>query len=103
MLAATMRAACLNIACVPRPTIAFDHGPDDISPSSEPLCCAIVATAWFWTHVLKICRFDDNRIGVVRDGSVRDVSRILARLPSLTYPLPFGDPFIAALPQLRDE
>jgi len=52
---------------------------------------------------LKICRFNENRIGVVRDGAVRDVSGIIGKLPALTYPLPFGDPFIAALPQLHAE
>ena len=52
---------------------------------------------------MRICRFGDNRIGVVRGTGVHDVTAILARLPQLTYPLPFGDPLIARLDELRVE
>ena len=50
---------------------------------------------------MKICRFDDNRLGVVRDGMVYDVTSALKKLPAFRYPLPVGDQFIAALPKLK--
>jgi 2,4-didehydro-3-deoxy-L-rhamnonate hydrolase len=50
---------------------------------------------------MKLCRYDDNRIGIVRDGNVRDITAILDALPPLRYPLPFGDPLIANLGALR--
>lgn len=52
---------------------------------------------------MKLCRFDDNRIGLVRGRNVHDVSAILEALPPLRYPLPFGDPLIARLAQLRPQ
>ena len=50
---------------------------------------------------MKICRFDDNRLGVVRDDQVYDVTSVLKKLPALRYPLPGHDPLIAALPRLK--
>lgn len=52
---------------------------------------------------MKICRFDDNRVGVVLDDGVRDVTAALSRLPAATYPLPRHDPMIAHLDALRPE
>src|SRR5437764_3726443 len=56
---------------------------------------------------MKICRFDDNRLGIVeRDGAdyaIRDVSSVLARLPTATYPFPRHDALIAHLAALRPE
>ncbi len=51
---------------------------------------------------MRICRFDDNRIGVVTDDGIHDVTQAaLGELPHWTYPLPVFDPFIANLPILR--
>ena len=51
---------------------------------------------------MRICRFDDNRIGVVTDDGIHDVTQAaLGELPQWTYPLPVFDPFIANLPRLR--
>ncbi|MEA3193051.1 MAG: hypothetical protein QOD26_1384 [Betaproteobacteria bacterium] len=50
---------------------------------------------------MKICRFDDNRLGLVRDEMVYDVTHVLKKLPALRYPLPAHDPLIAALPGLK--
>jgi len=47
---------------------------------------------------VKICRFDDNRLGVVEGDNVRDVTDALSVLPAYTYPLPRHDPMIANLP-----
>jgi len=52
---------------------------------------------------MKICRFDDNRLGVVKDDGVHDVSSLLGRLPSVTYPLPRYDLLVAGLDKLRPE
>src|SRR5258707_14668965 len=50
---------------------------------------------------MKLCRFDDDRIGLVRGRSVHDVSGILDALPPLRYPVPLGDQLIAHLERLR--
>src|SRR5678816_2491877 len=50
---------------------------------------------------MKICRFDDNRLGLVRDEMVYDVTHVLKKLPTATYPFPRHDALIAALPKLR--
>ena len=51
---------------------------------------------------MKLCRYDDNRIGLVRGRAVHDVTGILDALPPLRYPAPFGDHLIAHLPGARD-
>ncbi|GGA78264.1 hypothetical protein GCM10011385_35500 [Nitratireductor aestuarii] len=50
---------------------------------------------------MRICRFNDNRLGVVLGKHVHDVSAVLERLPTFRYPLPEHDPLMAALPELR--
>ena len=50
---------------------------------------------------MKLCRYDDDRIGLVRGHNVHDVSDILDALPPLRYPVPFGDQLIAHLERLR--
>jgi 2,4-didehydro-3-deoxy-L-rhamnonate hydrolase len=49
---------------------------------------------------MKICRYNQNQIGIVKDGLVFDVTACLGELPSYKYPLPRVDPMIAALPRL---
>jgi gentisate 1,2-dioxygenase len=49
---------------------------------------------------MRICRFDDNRLGVVTGDGIHDVTQTLKELPTWTYPLPMFDPFIAELPKL---
>jgi 2-keto-4-pentenoate hydratase/2-oxohepta-3-ene-1,7-dioic acid hydratase in catechol pathway len=46
---------------------------------------------------MRLCRFDEGRLGLVEDGSVRDVTAALAALPHYEYPLPALDPLIANL------
>lgn len=50
---------------------------------------------------MKICRYDDNKLGVVLGDEVADVSAVLASMPSLRYPLPMHDQLIANLAMLR--
>ena len=52
---------------------------------------------------MRVCRFDNQRLGIVEgDGStvVRDVTAALDVLPQVRYPLPRHDPLIAHLPQV---
>ena len=50
---------------------------------------------------MKICRFDDNRLGLVADDGIRDVSSVLAKLPTASYPFPRHDALIAHLGDLK--
>jgi 2-keto-4-pentenoate hydratase/2-oxohepta-3-ene-1,7-dioic acid hydratase in catechol pathway len=50
---------------------------------------------------MRICRFDDNRLGVVTDKGIHDVTELLAQLPHWTYPLPVFDPLVKNLPKLQ--
>ncbi len=50
---------------------------------------------------MKYCRFDDNRIGVVRDDKIHDVTGIVEELPAVRYPYPIGDALVANLGDLR--
>ena len=52
---------------------------------------------------MRLCRFDDDRLGVVRGDQVHDVTNVLDALPALRWPLPLGDQLIANLPQLREK
>ena len=52
---------------------------------------------------MKICRFDADRVGVVRDGMVHDVTEVTASLPPLRWPVPRGDLFIANFAKLRPD
>ena len=46
---------------------------------------------------MRLCRFDDSRLGLVEGSSVRDVTAALDVLPSARYPFPRHDAFIAHL------
>jgi 2-keto-4-pentenoate hydratase/2-oxohepta-3-ene-1,7-dioic acid hydratase in catechol pathway len=49
---------------------------------------------------MRLCRFDENRLGVIEGETVRDVTAALDVLPQARYPLPKHDPLIANLPQV---
>ncbi len=49
---------------------------------------------------MRICRFDDNRLGVVANGLIHDVTAIVDDLPALKWPLPRGDHFFNNLDRL---
>jgi 2,4-diketo-3-deoxy-L-fuconate hydrolase len=51
---------------------------------------------------MRLCQFNDNRLGLVQGDTVRDVTSVLEQLPSRRYPYPLGDALIAALPSVRD-
>lgn len=50
---------------------------------------------------MKLCRFNDDRLGLVEGDAVRDVSAALDGLPRHAYPLPRFDPLIANLAAVR--
>ncbi len=51
---------------------------------------------------MRICRFDNDRVGVVVGDNVADVTEVVREaLPPQHWPLARGDAFIAALPELR--
>ncbi len=50
---------------------------------------------------MKICRYDDQRVGLVQAGAVLDVTAVLEELGRFGYPLPKYDPFIAKLGSLK--
>ncbi|MCE2481409.1 MAG: fumarylacetoacetate hydrolase family protein [Alphaproteobacteria bacterium] len=52
---------------------------------------------------MKLCRFDDRRLGLVEGERVLDVSAALEALPALRWPVPPGDQVIAHLDTLRPE
>jgi 2-keto-4-pentenoate hydratase/2-oxohepta-3-ene-1,7-dioic acid hydratase in catechol pathway len=49
---------------------------------------------------MKLCRFNNDRLGVVEGETIKDVSAALDVLPSLRWPLPQGDQFIRQLPEV---
>jgi 2,4-didehydro-3-deoxy-L-rhamnonate hydrolase len=44
---------------------------------------------------MRICRFDDDRLGVVDGGDVVDVTGVLEALPAVRWPYPPGDAVVA--------
>ena len=51
---------------------------------------------------MRICWFNDNRLGLVEGNRVRDASKALEQLPRPAYPFPpKGDPLIAHLDRLK--
>ncbi len=50
---------------------------------------------------MKLCRFNDNRLGLVEGDHLLDVTSALDALPAYRYPLPTNDPLIANLDMLR--
>ena len=52
---------------------------------------------------MRICRFDDQKVGVVIGDEVADVTRIVERLPMARWPFSRADQFIEILPELLAE
>jgi 2-keto-4-pentenoate hydratase/2-oxohepta-3-ene-1,7-dioic acid hydratase in catechol pathway len=50
---------------------------------------------------MRIARFDDNRVGIVRDDGIHDVTSALDALPSHRYPFPRHDVLVANLNLLK--
>ena len=52
---------------------------------------------------MRICRYDDNRVGIIDGDEIVDVTAIIDQLPSSRWPYPRQDVFIASLDRLRPE
>lgn len=52
---------------------------------------------------MRYCRFDDDRLGLVRGDRVHDVTPVLDKLTAVRWPLPGYDPLVAALPKIRGD
>lgn len=50
---------------------------------------------------MRICRFNDNRLGLVIGDEIADVTPVLDQLPAFRWPLPRHDVLIDALTELR--
>lgn len=50
---------------------------------------------------MKLARFDDQRLGVVLDDEIADITGVLDHLPTRRWPFPPGDDLIAHLDVLR--
>jgi 2,4-diketo-3-deoxy-L-fuconate hydrolase len=50
---------------------------------------------------MRLCRYENDRLGLVLGEEVADVSAALAELPAYRWPLPPGDALIANLERLR--
>ena len=51
---------------------------------------------------MRICRFDNDRLGIVEGGAVLDVSEALAAIPPQSWPYRHGDALIANLPAVLE-
>ena len=51
---------------------------------------------------MKICRFNEDRLGVVVDGTIRDITDIQTEIRSKARYDMLGDAVIAALPEYRE-
>lgn len=49
---------------------------------------------------MKICRFNDTRIGIVEDQTITDISDLFEPYADLRYPVPLGDQLIRNLDEL---
>lgn len=49
---------------------------------------------------MKLCRFNHNRLGILEDQQVFDVSAALAEIPAREWPAPHGDPLVRHLQQV---
>jgi 2-keto-4-pentenoate hydratase/2-oxohepta-3-ene-1,7-dioic acid hydratase in catechol pathway len=50
---------------------------------------------------MKLCRYDENRLGVVRGDNVHDVTDVLEGLPPLRWPVAHGDHFVRHFEEFR--
>jgi 2,4-didehydro-3-deoxy-L-rhamnonate hydrolase len=54
-----------------------------------------------YCYLMRLCRFGEDRLGLVEGSSVKDVTAALDILPACRYPLPGFDPLIANLDRVR--
>jgi 2,4-didehydro-3-deoxy-L-rhamnonate hydrolase len=52
---------------------------------------------------MRLCQFNNNRLGWVEGDVVHDVTAALDILPGVRWPLPAGDPLVAHLDQMQEQ
>jgi 2-keto-4-pentenoate hydratase/2-oxohepta-3-ene-1,7-dioic acid hydratase in catechol pathway len=52
---------------------------------------------------MKLCRFDDNRLGLIEDETITDVTAALSALPPLSWPVPHGDHLVRNFASIGDQ
>lgn len=50
---------------------------------------------------MHLCRFDNDRLGLVEDDRIFDVSEALSCVPAPAWPYPPGDPLIIHLERIK--
>ena len=50
---------------------------------------------------MRLCRYDDDKIGLIRGDQLFDATAALVHLPPLNWPVPHGDHLIANLDVMR--
>jgi 2-keto-4-pentenoate hydratase/2-oxohepta-3-ene-1,7-dioic acid hydratase in catechol pathway len=50
---------------------------------------------------MRLCRYDDGRLGLVEGYTLRDATRAIEKLPQLRWPFPHGDQLIASLGAMK--
>ena len=51
---------------------------------------------------MKICRFDESKLGLIQEENILDVTEALDVLPTLKWPYPRGDQMVANLDQIME-
>ncbi|WP_247402492.1 MULTISPECIES: fumarylacetoacetate hydrolase family protein, partial [unclassified Bradyrhizobium] len=51
-------------------------------------------------HAMRLCRFNDDRLGLVEGSTIYDVTSSTETLPSRRWPFPMGDALVAHLPEV---
>ncbi len=70
-------------------------------PQIAPNHFSFMSSSRFVDYIrMKLCRFNEGRLGLVEGSNVRDVTAALDVLPSYRYPLPSFDVLIANLDQV---
>jgi hypothetical protein len=49
---------------------------------------------------MRLCRFDDDRLGLVEGDVVYDVTGAIEAVPPFRWPIPMGDALVAHLPEV---
>jgi hypothetical protein len=64
-----------------------------------PVACD-ADVSWVQERDMRLCRFNNDRLGSVEGDIVRDVTAALDVIPPVRWPLPVGDRVVAHLDQL---
>lgn len=86
-----------------QPTSSSTALPDPRNSRVVKPAYLVLPTARTAKECMKLCRFDEDRLGLVLDDNVIDVTEALDILPIVRWPLPSGDPLYRHLDVLRPQ